>query len=225
MPSTMVDVRWTMRVFAVALAFAAAGIGCETREIATNQQASSGGELVFSDDFERDELGENWKRGKGENGSGEWRIEDGWVAGENIKNDPLWLTEKLPSKVRIEFDARAMSETGDLKVEVFGDGSKHESGYILIFGGWDNTKDVIARLDEHGDDRKEQASEGVEKQKVYHWAIERTDGTLRWYMDGELFMAYEDDKPLRGPRNRFFAFNDWKAPVQFDNVEVYDLEQ
>jgi len=220
----MVHVSWRVRALVVIAAVAAVGVGCETREIGTKKQASSGGELVFSDDFERDELGDDWKRGTGENGSGNWRIEDGWVAGSNIKNDPLWLMEELPSKVRIEFDARAMSGTGDLKAEVFGDGSEHESGYVLIFGGWDNTKDVIARLDEHGDDRKEQASEGVEKKTTYHWAIERTDGTLRWYMDGELFMSYDDAKPLRGPRNRFFAFNDWKAPVQFDNVEVYDLE-
>lgn len=210
---------WWLFVAAVSLA-----VGCETREIGTDQQASSGGELVFSDDFEREKLGSDWKRGEGENGSGNWRIEEGWLAAAHIKNDPLWLTRPLPSEVRVEFDARAMSERGDLKVEIFGDGTAHESGYILIFGGWDNERDVIARLDEHGDDRKVQSSAGVEEGRIYHWAIERTNGTLRWYLDGELFMTYDDDKPLKGPRHRSFAFNDWTAPVQFDNVEVYDLE-
>ena len=36
------------------------------------------------------------------------------------------------------------------KCEIFGDGSDHASGYILVHGGWNNSISVIARLDEHG---------------------------------------------------------------------------
>ncbi|MGZ3458496.1 MAG: hypothetical protein ACXU86_08310, partial [Archangium sp.] len=34
--------------------------------------------------------------------------------------------------------------------EIFGDGSDHASGYVLIHGGWNNSLSIIARLDEHG---------------------------------------------------------------------------
>jgi hypothetical protein len=203
-------------------------LGCETRRIGDDRSSSSKeseGEtrLVFSDRFERDSIGDDWTRGEGEGGDGEWTIEDGWVEGQNIKNAPLWLDRKLPKDVRIEFDARSLSERGDLKVEVFGDGTHHESGYILIFGGWENRLDVIARLDEHGDDRKERPSKKVEKGQTYQMAIERTGNTLKWFVDGELFMSYEDSKPLRGPDHRYFAFSNWRVPVQFDNVKVYAL--
>ncbi|MFB6263577.1 MAG: hypothetical protein ABEL76_08120 [Bradymonadaceae bacterium] len=206
---------------AVCLGFAAA-TGCETRRIG---DGSAGGEqtLVFSDDFERKRLGDDWHRGQGENGSGEWSIDDGWIAARSIRNDPLWLDRELPKKVRVEWKAKALTDRGDLKVEIFGDGENHESGYILIFGGWDNSLDVIARLDEHGDDRKEQKTEGVEKGKVYRMAVERTDGQLRWYIDGELHMTYDDPSPLRGEGHRHFAFNNWEVPVRYDDLRVYRL--
>lgn len=219
--------RESMRVGAAVLMAALVGlVGCETREIAqpeNRKQASEGGQLVFSDDFQRQEIGSDWRRGQGEGGAGKWQIEQGWLTASNIKNDPLWLDRPLPEKVRVEFDAKAASSEGDLKAEIFGDGTHHATGYILIFGGWDNQLDVVARLDEHGEDRKQQKSRSVQKGKTYRWAIERTDGTLRWYIDGELFMTYDDPKPLTGEGHRHFAFNDWTAPVRFDNVKVYDL--
>jgi len=67
-----------------------------------------------------------------------------------VKNNPLWLKAKLPQNVAVEFDARSQSPEGDIKVEIFGDGSDHASGYVLIHGGWNNSLSIIARRDEHG---------------------------------------------------------------------------
>lgn len=231
----MTDYRTIARSFAAISLVVLGGLaGCETREIGKESKGGGSGaeqaqerderELVVSDNFDRQSLGDRWHRGSGEDGSGSWEIEDGWLQASNIKNDPLWLDRKLPENVRVEFDAKARSSEGDLKAEIFGDGEHHATGYILIMGGWDNQLDVVARLDEHGDDRKEQRSPGVEQGKVYRWAIERTDGTLRWYVDGELYMTYPDDEPLRGEEHRYFAFNDWEAPVAFDNLRIYRLD-
>jgi len=193
---------------------------CKTREISTGGART----LVFSEDFERAELGAAWKRGAGEGGQGSWRIEGGWLTGDQIKNDPLWWTGKLPDNARVEFDARSTTKEGDLKFEIFGDGVRHESGYIVIFGGWSNSLDVIARLDEHGSDRKAQRSRKVTPNKIHKIAAERVDGALSWFVDGELVMTYDDPAPLTGPAHRGFAFNDWTAPVQFDNFKVYRLD-
>lgn len=195
---------------------------CQTREI---RGTSSGGTVVFEDDFERDSPGSNWHRGTGEAGNGKWEIKDGWLSARNIKNDPLWLTKPLPEDVRVEFTARSLTSTGDLKFEIFGDGEHHESGYVVIFGGWNNSLDVIARLDEHGDDRKAQKSAGVIPDKEYRIAVERTAGELKWFVDDQLLMNYPDSKPLEGPEHAHFAFNDWVAPVQFDDLKVIDLSK
>jgi hypothetical protein len=85
---------------------------------------------------------------------GGWTLSEGQVHSKGTQNKALWLKTPLPDKVRVEFDAVSHSPDGDIKVEIFGDGREHESGYVLIFGGWRNKINAIARLDEHGEDRK-----------------------------------------------------------------------
>lgn len=180
-----------------------------------------GGQLIFSDDFEADALSHDVWTATGDS----WRVDEGVLRGEGALNDALWLTTELPDQVRIEFKARAYSNEGDLKFEVFGDGSTHESGYIGIFGGWGNRLNIVARLDEHGDDRKVGAEEKrVQINTWYDFALVRTGATLHWFVDGEPFMTYRDASPLRGEGHRRFAFNNWEAPVGFDDVRIYNLE-
>ncbi len=179
----------------------------------------TGGTLVFSDDFERSRIGDDWRAA----GSA-WGIEDGWLTVAGAENDALWLRSELPERVRIEFRAKASSEEGDIKFEVFGDGETHESGYICIFGGWRNSLNIIARLDEHGDDRLVGAhGRTVEPGRVYDMALVRTGNRVRWFVDGRLFIEYRDGQALRGDGHRHFGFNNWTAPVRFDDVRVFDL--
>ncbi len=194
--------------------------------------AGGGGKLVFSDDFERAEVGDRYRPAAADLGweAGTWKIEGGRLVGEKIHNATLWLQVALPEKVRIEFDARAETETGDLKCEVFGDGKNHQSGYILINGGWSNSINCIARQDEHQNERKEdrrcprRGSKAmcVEPGVDYKWTIERTDGVVRWYLDGTLFLTYDDADPVRGEH---FGFGNWEAKTTFDNLKIFDLSQ
>lgn len=190
---------------------------------------SAAGKLVFSDDFERAEVGDGYWQATPDQGyqAGTWTIENGRLKADKIHNAALWLKQPLPEKVRIEFTARAYSADGDVKAEVFGDGQTHQSGYILIHGGWHNTINAIARQDEHGEDRKEDSRCGVgperrcvEPEVDYKWAIERTDHVVRWYLDGALFLTFDDQHPVRG---QHFGFNNWEAPVSFDDLRIYDL--
>lgn len=181
----------------------------------------TGGKLVFEDNFERGELGDAWTT----EGS-TWRIVDGWVHDDAARNAGLWLDRELPERVRIQFKARSDMPTdgsgfrGDLKCEVFARTPSHQGGYILIYGGWENTINTIARLDEHGADRLEDLKGRVVAGKVYEWTIVRTDSTLRWYVDGKPFLAYEDREPIDG---RYFGFNNWLSKAYFDDVAIYEL--
>ena len=102
--------------------------------------------LPYTDDFSSDRtIGQNyWTTG------GHWRTRGGELLSPGVKNNPLWLKAKLPRDVAVEFDVRSESPEGDIKVEIFGDGLDHASGYVLIHGGWNNSLSIIARLDEHG---------------------------------------------------------------------------
>jgi hypothetical protein len=191
------------------------------------------GKLVYSDDFDRADLGKDWRpTGEADAGwqPGTWTLADGRLRAEKIHNAGIWLQVPLPDKVRIEFDARAETPEGDVKCEVFGDGRTHQSGYIVIDGGWHNTVRTIARRDEHAEERKEDNRcdyvgnqlRCVEPDVDYHWTLIRTDGTLQWYLNGKLLLTYPDVHPVRG---KYFGFNDWEAAVTFDNLRIYDLAQ
>lgn len=98
---------------------------------------------------------------------GHWRVVNGQLLSPGVKNNPLWLQAALPANVAVEFDVRSESPEGDIKVELFGDGTDHASGYVFIHGGWNNTLSIIARLDEHGtplDALQRQARQVAERQ-------------------------------------------------------------
>jgi hypothetical protein len=191
----------------------------------------------FKDNFERAMLGQAWR-----SISGSWKIENGKLCGRRARNRGVWLANRLPTNVRIEFDAVSDSDDGDLKVEAWGDGLSGATGlsytnatsYLLIFGGWKNSLHVLARLNEHGADRlvnevnpndgKSIKERPVEKGKNYHFVIERADGkTLRWLVDGQLIHVMIDEHPLQGIGHDHFGFNDWDVHVCFDNFSIVPL--
>jgi hypothetical protein len=191
----------------------------------TPQGAPAIGSEGFRDDFERSTLGAMWR-----NTGGPYELKDGWLHVRGARNKPLWLRRKLPRDARVEFDVRSESDDGDIKVEVFGDGSskaEQESydatSYVIIFGGWSNSKNVIARMNEHGDDRVEGPARRVEPGKVYHMKIERRGNTVRAWVDGQELATMVDDDPLEGPGHEYFAFNNWESDLWFDNFRVTPL--
>lgn len=154
-----------------------------------------------------------------------WKVVEGQVLSEGTRNKSLWLRRPLPARVRVEFDGRSESPDGDIKFEIFGDGHTHESGYIMIFGGWKNSINTIARLDEHGKDRVVgQAGWKVEPGRTYRMAVVRTDGQVRWFIDGEPFLTYDDANPLTGEEHAHFGFANWGVPLYFDNLVIFELE-
>ncbi len=179
----------------------------------------------FTDDFEREELGDHWH-----NTGGRYRIRDGWLNVQGARNRPLWLRRRLPRDVRIEFDVRSESPQGDIKVEVFGDGSSRATtesytatSYVVIFGGWNNSLNIIARMDEHAEDRAVGPRRPVEPGRTYHMVIERRGSRITATVDGEELVHMDDPDPLEGRGHDHFAFNDWEADLWFDNLRITPL--
>jgi hypothetical protein len=173
---------------------------------------------------------------------GIWHIENGRLCGEHAHNHGIWLKHALPVNARIEFDAVSQSTDGDLKAEFWGDGRSYATtlsytnatSYLTIFGGWHNKYHVLARINEHGNDRKEITvvdlnSDDVRERpvitgQVYRFKVERSDGrTVRWWIDGNEMLTYGDTSPLSGVGHDHFGFNDWDVKVCFDNVHVVPL--
>ena len=190
----------------------------------------------FEDTFDRVELGPDWNVL-----SPKWKISGGRLCVRGARNRGVWLTRKLPVNARIEFDAYSESSEGDLKAEIWGDGVSGATGtsytnatsYLAILGGWKNTRHVLARLDEHGDDRLElevepnsddERARPVEAGQPYRFVIERADGkTVQWSVNGLTLFDLPDPEPLSGAGHEHLGFNEWDAPVCFDNLKVTPL--
>lgn len=179
----------------------------------------------FRDTFEGAELAKHWN-----NTGGAYTVRDGKLRIQNARNRPLWLRRTLPRDVRIEFDVRSNSTEGDIKCEVFGDGvskateaSYTATSYVVIFGGWKNQLNVLARLDEHGDDRVVGKAQKVVQGQTYHMKIERRGATIAAWVDGQPLVSMTDPDPLEGPGHDHFAFNNWQAELWFDNLVISPL--
>ena len=188
-------------------------------------QGDPGIGVGFSDDFERGQVGAAYEKT-----GGNWRIQDGELHVKGARNHPLWLLRTLPSDVRVEFDARSESPEGDIKVEVFGDGASYAkderysaTSYVVIFGGWNNSRNVLARMDEHGDDRVVGKARKVEPGATYRFRIERNGGTLTVWVDEDILLKMTDPEPLRGRGHDHFGFNNWQSDLWFDNLKVTPL--
>jgi hypothetical protein len=183
----------------------------------------SGGKLIFEDSFEREVVGDNWI----DTGGG-YRITEGELRAKGAKNKPLWLKEKLPTDARVEFSARSESSAVDIKAEIFGDGkskattvSYTATSYVVIFGGWNNSRSIIARMNEHGNDRIVREDPKGQQGRTYQFAVARKGQTLIWFVDHEPFLRMNDTNPLAGAGHEHFAFNNWASEVFFDNVKVF----
>ncbi len=208
----------------LALLVAAPIAGCEEVPRLYSTRAAEG-EIILRDDFDQPTLREWWSP----TGPGA-RIEGGMLVVDGVRNHPLWLEHPLPDDVRIEFDAWATTEEGDIKVEVFGDGVSHAtspnytaSGYVIIFGGWNNSLSALVRRNEHGRERVTTSEPKVEADRRYHFVITRTGGELHWEVNGQELLVYDDAQPLRGPGQDRFAFSGWEAQTHFDNLVIEAL--
>jgi hypothetical protein len=191
----------------------------------------------FRDDFDRADLGQDWYAT-----SSVWRITDGRLCGQGARNHPVWLKKRLPVNARIEFDATSASPDGDIKVEAWGDGRSYASGttyddatsYLFILGGWKNRFNVLARLNEHAQDRQQvrllpdsedPRTRQIVEGRSYHVEIERADGqTVTFTVDETPIHELSDPAPLKGAGHEHFGFNNWDVPVCFDALQVTPLE-
>jgi hypothetical protein len=183
---------------------------------------------AWSDDFERSELGGDWRAT-----GGGYQLVNGAINAQGAFNHPLWLRKALPRDASIELDAWSTSPDGDIKVELYGDGRSFDpdqgrytaTSYVAVMGGWKNSKSQIARLDEHGKDIVATSSPRVEPNKRYHWKFVRKGNRLDWFVDDMTtpFLSLDDPKPLEGAGHQHFAFDNWQTDTWFDNLRITAL--
>ncbi len=176
----------------------------------------------FSDTFEGTTLADHWN-----NTGGPYEISAGMLHVKGARNKPLWLRRSLPRDVTIELDVRSESPEGDIKLEVFGDGlsraetaSYTATSYVVIFGGWGNSLNVLARMNEHGDDRVVGPPYKVVPGRTYHMKIVREGQRMTAWVDDHELASMTDPDPLYGRGHDHFAVNNWQSDVWLDNLKI-----
>ncbi len=200
-------------------------IGCQQKEprryANTTRAGLTGGQLLFEDDFSKGL--DRWSI-EGKN----WRIVDGALySGDRPNNNKgIWLKEALLSRnVRIEFDARSVQGNnevfeGDIKCEFGGSKPEHIAGYVMIFGGWKNSLNTIARLEEHTGRMVTETTRKIEEDKTYRIALVRLGNDIKWFIDGKPFLTARDEAILTGGH---FGFNNWNSRFYVDNLKIFKL--
>ena len=203
----------------------AAGLSYALICVACTPQGDPGIGSGYQDDFERSELGEQWN-----NTGGPYRIVNGQLKVSGARNKPLWLRRTLPHNVSVELDVTSDSPDGDIKLEIFGGGvcdaettSYTATSYVVIFGGWKNSLNVLARMNEHGDDRVVGPAYKVVAGRTYHMKIERRGATIKAWADSQELGSMTDPEPLAGVGHDHFAINNWMVPLTFDNLRIRPL--
>jgi hypothetical protein len=180
------------------------------------------------DDFSRDQIGNNYLPT-----SEVYRVKGGELWAHGAYNHPLWLRKKLPHDVEVEFDCWSRSSDGDIKVEIFGNGESYDrdrgaytsTGYVAVLGGWNNTRSILARGDEHGAKLAESKVPRVELNRRYHWKLSRRGSRLSWFVDDmkKPFLTFTDPEPLEGDGHLYFGFNNWASDTRFVNLVITPL--
>ena len=181
------------------------------------------GELIFSDDFERAELGDKYTVQ-----GGDWKIENGEVVSSKAENRNLVLSGiELPQNGVVELTMWSESKAVDVKFNLWGDGKVHDhgDGYSFILGGWANRISVISKLHEHEKNRSQDKKTRWKQGEKYKVKVERKGEKIRWLVNGKPYLNYVDSSPLKVDEgfNRL-SFGNWRSQVHFDDLKIYKLK-
>ena len=198
----------------------------------------AGWELVFSDDFERDELGANWI-----SANGKWDVKDGMLRGSGtlISSQGFPPSDEPPGYQRLEFDAvtdvqpLAFLQTGPNKPEVRisdlscfiqapphneGNGPPYHQGYFFQFGGHWNSANRIMKSGDTLVADDEDPDVKIEADKTHHIVVENDKGQLRFYVDGQLVLEYDERMSMIGAKHNRIGFYFYTA-AKVDDVKLY----
>lgn len=162
-----------------------AGAGVEAVEAGCSEEWT----LVFSDDFKREELGDDWRVL-----AGDWKIDGGRLFGRG----QIMVDRKFSGLHRVVFEG--MSEDPcDLSPFIHASESGFVSGYFLQFGGMNNMYNAFRRM------RAELAADYrhiIIPGEVHRIQAEFDGENVRLTVDGNRVHDYKEDSPLIGKQHQ-----------------------
>ncbi|MGI5817611.1 MAG: hypothetical protein ACOX9R_05880 [Armatimonadota bacterium] len=179
-------------------------------------------ELAFSDDFSRDELGDDWKPLLGG-----WQIEDGTLR-SGAGHAEIVIARPFTGLHRFELEIMTPADTVrpcDFSPVIQSrqplQGQLHAGGYFLQFGGAGNTLNRILRdgVELHG----QSVDRFIEPGRVHHMIAEFDGLMVRLIVDDVTIMEAPDTPPLVGPDRGTVGLVTYNV-AHVGSVRVYTAE-
>ena len=168
-------------------------------------------QLAFQDEFNRNELGADWKIVRGN-----WQIKNGALSG---RGDAVYINRKFPGDQKLEFDAWVNPDQspcdldgilGDMDMSPYGN-----KGYLFAFGTYGNN---FSKINRNKTQIVKIASPVIVTGKRHHVVCEKSGSNLLWKIDGKVVATYQE--PFQSLNGNYIGFYIDSAG-QIDNVKVY----
>ncbi|MFW5857130.1 MAG: hypothetical protein ACOCX4_04550 [Planctomycetota bacterium] len=181
-------------------------------------------EPVFTDRFERDELGENWSID-----DGTWYLEDGKLhceASVAAGHDIVCTAVKFKAPFKITYRAHASEKAVipvDLSLMTHNPGMQrisNNSGYLYQIGGWENSFVGIS-TNKHWQGMVKNTDLHIIPGKVHTIEAYCHENWLMLKFDGKIAAAGYVDEKLDLPGYEHGGFYVFRGPSWFDDLVVY----
>lgn len=183
-------------------------VGCQGAVPSDNGDLAvrGGWVLQFTDNFERGELGDNWRVV-----SGTWNVENERLQGEGV----ILCVRSFPGSQRLEFDASS-DDPCDLSGLLCTGPQGHRGGYFFGFGSDNNvhSKLLICGVSVKTYDQL------ITPHKIHHVVCQRDGNLLTHIVDGAVVMNYTHDQFLNGEGHEMVGVYIYTSGM-IDNVRVY----
>jgi len=177
--------------------------------------------LILDEDFSEQDVSSRWEiiGGQHEVKEGELRL----YAGEP---QVLLLKRELLGDVRIEFECHQesayLNDVGCFMSAVRTENRKEilSSGYELKYGGYNNTQNVVMRLNRR---LWSTPASPLVRGKKYRVMAEKVGTTLRMVVNGEEVFRVTDPDALSGPDRTAVGLLGWMADTRYTRIRIYSL--
>ncbi len=195
----------------MALVFAAQGaLGQAALDMAGAQAEAEGWKLQFSDDFNREDLGANWKSVRGK-----WSLRNGMLCADDSAH--IVSAWRFTGDVRLEYEAISDVETPcDLSGVLNAKWGEEASGCYFGFGGQHNKDSFLIVRGEV----VKRASLQIVPGRRYQVVCQREGTKITFSVDGKVIISHVHDKPIAKEGLDRVGLSVY-APGRFDNVRIY----
>ncbi|NCC49668.1 MAG: hypothetical protein EOM20_00495 [Spartobacteria bacterium] len=178
-------------------------------------------QLIIDEDFSNPETLRRW-----DIIGGEYNLVDNELYMYGGEPQMLMFKADIAGDVRIEFDCHQegvyLNTIGCFLSAVPPDGGRPlpTGGYAFIYGGYDNSLNVLMRGDQKIWSR---SASPLQRGEMYHVVVERVGCRLRMEVNDEEIFSLVDADALSGADRTAVGVFGWLADTYYDRIKIYSL--